>query len=203
MTLTLKNSSHIQQVLEQAARGLPITNTLKKVGKAAMLAMAESAIHSVTNTELLALNQRKKTKAERPTASYGAARVINHDVINERKAFAAERLFDREWAGLLRIPLNVLQPKRLITSTPRRQSLHQTNKAFEEEWTHLRRLPEDLFTVKKTAVAKKTAVRKKVTFKKTTQEQPPLLDQLSPKRFSTRGRLLRSSKASKASKSSS
>ena len=56
MTLTLKNSLYIQQVLKQAARGLPITNALKKVGKAVILAMAESAIYSVTNAELLALN---------------------------------------------------------------------------------------------------------------------------------------------------
>lgn len=250
VTLTLKNTSDIQQILGEAAQGRSIINALEKVGKAAMLAMAESTIHSVTNAELLALNQRRKAKADRPTASFVGGRIMDHEVLDEREATAATKRLTKEWNGLMRIPVDILQPKKRVTSTPRRQSLHQVNKAFEKEWAGLGRPPEDLFPVKWTAAAeipvakktsavkktpaakkapavkkvsaakkdwaikkasaakkasaikkaptvKKPSVRKKVAFQETEQQQP---SEPIPERFSTKGRLLRPSKAIQASK---
>ena len=55
------------------------------MSKATISAMAESTVQSVTNSELLELNRRRKAKANQVQGNYGAARVMNQDINNERK----------------------------------------------------------------------------------------------------------------------
>ena len=82
--------------------------------------MTKSTTQSVTNAELVTFYQRKKAKSDRSTTSYDTARVINQDVINKRKVSAAAKVLDREWAYFARIPLDILNPKQPVSSTPRR-----------------------------------------------------------------------------------
>ena len=194
--LTPKNTSDIQHILGHAVQGLPIVNALEKVGKAAMLAMAKSTIQSVTNAELVALNQRKKAKAGRPTASYGAARFMNEDVINERKALAAAKVLNREWAHFGRIPVDIFKPKQPVTATPRRQSLHQLNRAFQEEWAGLGGLSEDLFPIKWTALPETPTVKKASRVKKA----PAVKKASAVKKTSTTKKTPATKKASAAKK---
>ena len=63
-----------------------IEEVLKKVGKAASLAMAEATIQKRTNIDLLDLNRRKERKAHRSKGHYTNARVLNKEVLNKRKA---------------------------------------------------------------------------------------------------------------------
>ena len=63
-----------------------VEEVLKKVGKAASLAMAEAIIQKRTNVDLLDLNRRKERKAHRSKGYYTNARVLNKEVLDERKA---------------------------------------------------------------------------------------------------------------------
>ena len=64
------------------------------MSKAAIVAMADRAIHAATNNELLELNKRKERKASRDKGNWGNARVMNQDVIDQREKDAAEK-FDK------------------------------------------------------------------------------------------------------------
>ena len=56
------------------------------MSKAAISAMAESTVHSITNAELVELQWWKKAKTNRLQGNYGSIRVMNQDILDERKA---------------------------------------------------------------------------------------------------------------------
>ena len=58
---------------------------VQKVGKSAILAIADSALLKRTNSDLLALAQRKETKKKCRKGLYTGARVINQEVLDERR----------------------------------------------------------------------------------------------------------------------
>ena len=61
------------------------------MSKAAIVIMADRAIHAATNNELSELNKRKERKASRDKGNWGNARAMNQDVIDQRKKDAAEK----------------------------------------------------------------------------------------------------------------
>ena len=85
MLLTPANTQQVQQLLQHATQGEISNLVLNKLGKAAIRAMADSSIQSITNIELVELNRRRMEKANRSVAYYGNARIINLDMVKERK----------------------------------------------------------------------------------------------------------------------
>ncbi|KAK3176512.1 hypothetical protein OEA41_007835 [Lepraria neglecta] len=92
--------------------------------------MAERTIQSAITNELLELNKRKERKANRTKGNWGNARVINQDVIDQRKKDAAEKYTEKnaeralkEWnkeeKRLRALGPNIFAPPRLL-ATPRR-----------------------------------------------------------------------------------
>ena len=59
-------------------------DSLQKVSKVVILAMTESLIQSVTNSELVKLNKRKKKKNHRTKSNYDVAKFMNQAVLDER-----------------------------------------------------------------------------------------------------------------------
>ena len=76
--------------------------------------MAESTIQDVTNLELLELNRRKKQKANRIEGNYDTARVMNQEIVNERKENQQTKIWHKEVHQLLR-----LDPELFATSKKR------------------------------------------------------------------------------------
>ena len=86
VVLTPRNILQVQQLLRQAiTEGLELEDILQKVSKAAKFAMAQRAIQTAINNELLELNKRKERKGNRAKGNWGNARVINQEVIDQRK----------------------------------------------------------------------------------------------------------------------
>lgn len=73
------------------AEGIKQTEVLKKVSKAACLAMAERTIHSTTTNELLSLNARKERKGNRTKGNWGQAKHLNKEEIDRRKLDTANK----------------------------------------------------------------------------------------------------------------
>ena len=90
------------------------------MSKATISAMAESTIQSITNTELVELQRRKKAKASRLQGNYGGARVMNQCIVDERKA-------------------------RYIATAQQKES-KKKEKEWDQEIKRLRILGPDLFT---------------------------------------------------------
>ena len=88
--LTPTNTIQIQQILQQAGKE-GAEAALQKVGKCTIQAMAERNIHQVTNAELIEHNRRQDNKKTRAKGNYGSAKVMNQDVIDERKALDKEK----------------------------------------------------------------------------------------------------------------
>jgi hypothetical protein len=55
------------------------------MNKAAIQAMIKSIIQNVINLKLLELNKRKKQKINRIESNYDTARVMNQEIVNERR----------------------------------------------------------------------------------------------------------------------
>ncbi len=66
---------------------------LQKVGKATIRVMANSVIHSTTNAELIEHNRRQERKSKRAKGNYGIARIMNEEVIKERRERQREQLW--------------------------------------------------------------------------------------------------------------
>jgi hypothetical protein len=112
VVLTSANTSQVQQLIKQAVKGTISSQILQKMGKAAIRAMAESTIQNVTNQELLELNRRKKQKSNRIGSNYGTARVMNQEIVDERRENQRAKIWQKEVNSLLR-----LDPE-LFTSKP-------------------------------------------------------------------------------------
>lgn len=96
IAITPTNTLQIQQLLRRATtEGIEQVEVLKKVSKAACLAMAERTIQSTTTNELLELNRRKERKTNRTKGNWGNARVLNQEVIDQRKADAADKFKEK------------------------------------------------------------------------------------------------------------
>ena len=83
--LTPGNTQQVRYLLKQALNGQDAKTIVEKVGKSAILAMADGALLKRTNSDLLALAQRKEAKKKRRKGLYTGARVMNQEVLDERR----------------------------------------------------------------------------------------------------------------------
>jgi len=60
---------------------------MQKVGKSAILAMAECIVQERTNTDLLAYAARKEAKKKRRKGNTDVAMVMNKEVLAERQQY--------------------------------------------------------------------------------------------------------------------
>jgi len=144
VVLTSANTSQVQQLIRQAIKETVPSQILQKMGKAAIRAMTKSTIQNVTNQELLELNRRKKQKINRIGGNYGTARVMNQEIVDERRENQRTKIWQKEVNSLLR-----LGPE-LFTSKPsiRKRAVvsAQQTKMWNREVNDLLRLGPELFT---------------------------------------------------------
>ena len=60
-------------------KGNNLKELAKKCGKATSLVLAEVIIQEYTNTDLIALQQCKENKANRPKGNYGNAKILDQN----------------------------------------------------------------------------------------------------------------------------
>jgi len=145
VVLTPANTSQVQQLIRQAIEG-PSGQILQKVGKAAIRAMAESTIEDVTNQELLELNRRKKQKASRIGGNYGTARVMNQEIVDERRENQQAKIWQKEVNSLLRLGPELFTSKPPSTRKRAVVTSAQQTKLWNREVNDLLRLGSELFT---------------------------------------------------------
>ena len=143
IALTPANSLQIQQILREiernlgpgVGRGVDFTQVLKKVGKAAVTAMADATIQNKINEQLVEVNKRKKAKCTRAKGHYGAAKFLNEAALNERKANQAQSSLKAVITSFLRLGPDIFAPKPrptprkkkpVCTITPIRSPFHTT-----------------------------------------------------------------------------
>lgn len=95
--LTPKTTLQVQQILKRVHEGDDLEEIAKKCGKAASLALAEVTIQERTNADLMALQQRKENKANRPKGNYGNAKILDQ---NELRRQLAKEAWNKEWDRL-------------------------------------------------------------------------------------------------------
>ena len=132
VAITPANVLQVKQLLREAtAEGVELEEVVQKVSKAACFAMAERTIQSATTNELLELSKRKERKANRAKGNWGNARVMDQDVMDQRKKDAAEKFAEKnaekalkEWnkeeKRLRALGPNIFAPQR--PATPRRRA---------------------------------------------------------------------------------
>ncbi len=147
VTLTPANTLQVQQLLKQATSGQDLTHALQKVGKAAIVAMAEAAVQSATNNEFLELNKKKDRKASRSKVNYGVARYLGDDARKEREERAknkrdekAIRRSQAEWNKEIK-RLGKLAPQLFEAPPPRKVQVPKTPKTPKKA-TSVRELPQ-------------------------------------------------------------
>ena len=116
------------------------------MGKAAIRAMAESTIQNVTNQELLELNRRKKKKINRIGGNYGTARVMNQEVVDERRENQQAKVWQKEVNFLLRLGPELFTSKPPPTRKRAVVTSAQQTKLWNREVNDLLRLGPELFT---------------------------------------------------------
>ncbi|KAK3171027.1 hypothetical protein OEA41_003111 [Lepraria neglecta] len=124
------NVLQVRQLLQQAtAESIEFEEVLQKVSKTACFAMAQGAIQTATTNELLELNKRKERKANCAKGNWGNARVINQEVIDQRKKDAAIvydekkaqqalKEWNKEERRLRALGPNIFAPPHLTASEP-------------------------------------------------------------------------------------
>jgi len=151
---TPANTSQVQQLIRQAIKGTIPGQILEKMGKAAIRAMAESTIQNVTNQELLELNRRKKQKTNRIGGNYGTARVMNQEIVDERRENQRTKIWQKEISSLLHLGPELFTSKPPIRKRAVVTSAQQT-KVWNREVNDLLRLGPELFTSEPSSRQKK------------------------------------------------
>jgi len=180
VVLTPANTSQVQQLIRQAIKGTVSSQILEKMGKAAIRAMAESTIQNVTNQELLELNRRKKQKVNRIGGNYGTARVMNQEIVDERRENQRAKIWQKEVNSLLRLGPELFTSKPSIRKRAVVTSAQQT-KMWNREVNDLLRLGLELFTSTSSSRQKKKKqliVKLRVRQLKQKQEQEQKQKQL-------------------------
>jgi len=121
VVLTSANTSQVQQLIRQAIEGSTSGQILQKVGKAAIQAMAKSTIQNVTNLKLLELNRRKKQKINRIEGNYNTVRVMNQEIVDERRENQQAKIWQKKVNSLLRLDSELFTSK--PSSTTRKQAV--------------------------------------------------------------------------------
>ena len=83
--LSIRRAGEDYGVAYSTLNGQGAKTIVQNVGKSAILAMADSALLERTNSDLLAIVQRKEAKKKRRKGLYTDARVINQEILDERR----------------------------------------------------------------------------------------------------------------------
>ena len=133
ITMTPANVLQVQRILHQAkAEGIELGDVVQKVSNAAYFVVAQHTIQNTTINELLELNKRKERKTNRAKGNWGNSRVLNQEVVDQRKKDAADVIdkkrtqhavneCNKEERGLRALGPNIFaQPRPPVT--PRRRA---------------------------------------------------------------------------------
>ncbi len=73
--------------------------------------MTKSTIQNVTNQKLLELNRRKKKKINRIKNNYDTARVMNQEIVDERRENQQAKIWQKKINFLLRLDFELFTSK--------------------------------------------------------------------------------------------
>ena len=96
------------------------------MSKAAIWAMMKSTIQNVTNLKLLKLNRRKKQKINWIEDNYDTARVMNQEIVDERRENQRTKIWQKKISSLLRLDSELFTSK--SSSIWKRVNLSSTDK---------------------------------------------------------------------------
>jgi len=96
------------------------------MSKAAIRAMAKSTIQNVTNQKLLELNKRKKQKINRIEDNYDTARIMNQEIVDERRENQRAKIWQKKINSLLRLDSELFTSKSSIRKRAVVTSAQQT-----------------------------------------------------------------------------
>ncbi len=108
--------------------------------------MTKSTIQNVTNQKLLELNRRKKKKINRIKNNYDTARVMNQEIVDERRENQQAKIWQKKINFLLRLDSELFTSK---PSSIRKRAVvlsAQQTKLWNREINDLLRLGSELFT---------------------------------------------------------
>jgi len=111
VVLTSANISQVQQLIKQAIEESTSDQILQKMSKAAIWAMMKSTIQNVINQKLLELNRRKKKKINWIENNYDTARVINQEIVDERRENQQAKIWQKKINFLLRLDSELFTSK--------------------------------------------------------------------------------------------
>ena len=94
--MTPANTKQVDQLITQIKAGNYDPALPKKLRKACNLALANGILLNHTNNDLIKANERKKNKAKRGQANWGKARIINMNVVQQRKDDHTNKQFKQE-----------------------------------------------------------------------------------------------------------
>ena len=94
--MTPANTKQVDQLVAQIKAGNHDPALPEKLGKACNLALANGILLNHTNNDLIKADERKKDKAKRGQANWGEARIMNMDVVQQRKDDHANKQFKQE-----------------------------------------------------------------------------------------------------------
>jgi len=146
VVLTFANTSQVQQLIRQAVKETISSQILQKMSKAAIRAMTKSTIQNITNQKLLELNKRKKQKSNRIEGNYGTARVMNQEIVDERRENQRAKVWQKEVNSLLRLGSELFTSKPPSTRKRAVVTSAQQTKMWNREVNDLLRLGSELFT---------------------------------------------------------
>jgi len=161
VVLTPANTSQVQQLIRQAVKGMISSQILQKMSKAAIRAMAESTIQNVTNQKLLELNRRKKQKSNRIESNYDTARVMNQEIVDERRENQRAKIWQKEVNSLLRLGPELFTSKPPPTRKRAVVTSAQQTKMWNREVNDLLHLGPELFTASTSMTASFRQKKKK------------------------------------------
>jgi len=146
VVLTSANISQVQQLIKQAIEESTSDQILQKMSKAAIWAMTKSTIQNVINQKLLELNRRKKQKISWIENNYDTARVMNQEIVDERRENQQAKIWQKKINSLLRLDSELFTSK---SSSIRKWAViisAQQTKLWNREINDLLRLDSELFT---------------------------------------------------------
>ncbi len=88
--------------------------------------MMKSTIQNVTNLKLLKLNRRKKQKINWIEDNYDTARVMNQEIVDERRENQRTKIWQKKISSLLRLDSELFTSK--SSSIWKRVNLSSTDK---------------------------------------------------------------------------
>ena len=103
VSFTPRNARQVNEIVQQIKAGNPDPTLAEKLGKACNTALAASTLLKSTNDDLVKADERKKDKTKRGQGHWGEARIMNLDVVEERKESLVKAAMEkhmRSWSHL-------------------------------------------------------------------------------------------------------